>query len=74
MPNLWKQFEDLLPDSPLLIGTVATKHADGTVTVQLLGGGLLRVTGSQSVNDHVFVRDGRVTSEAPSLPNVEIEI
>ena len=24
MPNLWRQFEDLLPDSPLLLGTVAT--------------------------------------------------
>lgn len=74
MPNLWRQFEDLLPDSPLLLGTVATHHADGTVTVELLDGGLLRVTGNGSVGDRVFVRDGRVTGDAPILPTVEIEI
>lgn len=74
MPNLWRQFEDLLPDSPLLLGTVATHHADGTVTVELLDGGLLRVAGSGSVGDRVFVRDGRVTGDAPTLPTVEIEI
>lgn len=74
MPNLWRQFEDLLPDSPLLLGTVATHHADGTVTVELLDGGLLRVIGSGSVGDRVFVRDGRVTGDAPTLPTVEIEI
>lgn len=74
MPNLWRQFEDLLPDSPLLLGTVATHHADGTVTVELLDGGLLRVTGNGSVGDRVFVRDGRVTGDAPTLPAVEIEI
>ena len=74
MPNLWRQFEELLPDSPLLLGTVATHHADGTVTVELLDGGPLRVTGSGSVGDRVFVRDGRVTGDAPTLPTVEIEI
>lgn len=78
MPNLWRQFEDLLPDSPLLLGTVATHHADGTVTVELLDGGLLRVavgnSSSGSVGDRVFVRDGRVTGDAPTLPTVEIEI
>lgn len=74
MPNLWRQFEDLLPDSPLLLGTVATHHADGTVTVELLDGGLLRVTGNSSVGDRVFVRDGRVIGDAPTLPTVEIEI
>jgi hypothetical protein len=74
MPNLWRQFEDLLPDSPLLLGTVATHHADGTVTVELLDGGLLRVTGNGSIGDRVFVRDGRVTGDAPTLPTVEIEI
>ena len=74
MPNLWRQFEDLLPDSPLLLGTVVTHHADGTVTVELLDGGLLRVTGSGSVGDRVFVRDGRVIGDAPTLPTVEIEI
>lgn len=74
MPNLWRTFQDLLPDSPLLIGTVVTQHTDGTVSVQLLDGGLLRVTGSTATDERVFVRDGEIVGPAPVLPMVEIEI
>ncbi|MBX9432388.1 hypothetical protein KY487_24445 [Ralstonia pseudosolanacearum] len=74
MPNLWRQFEDLLPDSPLLVGTVVTGHNDGTVTVQLLGGGLVRVTGAGEPGDRLFVRGSEVVGPAPTLPTVEIEI
>lgn len=74
MPNVWKQFAQLLPGAPLLLGTVLADHADGTVTVQLLDGGLLRVTGSSVVGDRVFVRDGEVIGPAPTLPGVDIEI
>ena len=74
MPNVWKQFAQLLPEAPLLLGTVIADHADGTVTVQLLDGGLLRVTGSGAVDDRVFVRAGEVVGPAPTLPSVDIEI
>ena len=74
MPNLWRQFEDLLPDSPLLVGTVVTSHDDGTVTVQLLGGGLVRVTGAGEPGERLFVRGAEVIGSAPTLPTVEIEI
>ena len=74
MPNLWRQFEDLLPDSPLLVGTVVTSHDDGTVTVQLLGGGLVRVTGTGGPGDPLFVRGREVVGPAPTLPTVDIEI
>ena len=78
MPNLWRQFKGLLPDSPLLLGTVAAHHADGTVTVELLDGGLLRVMagndGAGFVGDRVFVRNGQIEDSAPTLPTVEIEI
>jgi hypothetical protein len=74
MPNVWRQFAQLLPESPLLLGTVLADHADGTVTVQLLDGGLLRVTGSGTVSDRVFVRDGEVVGPAPTLPSVDIEV
>ncbi len=74
MPNLWRQFEELLPDVPLLLGTVATAHANGTVTVELLDGGLLRVIGNSAEGERVFVRDGQVIGNAPDLPSVEIEI
>lgn len=74
MPNLWRQFSELLPDSPLLIGTVVAQHSDETVTVELLDGGLLRVSGNASMGDRVFVRDGQVEGSAPTLPTVLIEI
>lgn len=74
MPNLWRQFQDLLPATPLLLGTVAVRHADGTVTVTLLDGGVLRVSGSAAAGACVWVQAGRVTGEAPALPSVRIEI
>lgn len=74
MPNLWRQFQDLLPTSATLIGTVVTTHADHTVSVQLLDGGLLRVSGTAADGTRVFVRDGRVVGEAPELPLEVIEI
>jgi hypothetical protein len=51
-------------------------HSDGTSTVTLLGGGVLRVHSLAGVaeNDRVFVRDSRITNTAPALPTVEIEV
>ena len=74
MPNLWKQFQDLLPTSTTLIGTVVAEHADSTLSIELLGGGVLRVTGTAAVGTRIFARDGRMTGEAPDLPSIEIEI
>jgi hypothetical protein len=74
MPNLWRQFQDLLPDSPLLIGTVISNPSDGAVTVELLDGGLLRASGNAAPGDRVFVRDGRIEGTAPNLPVMDIEI
>ena len=74
MPNLWRQFRALLPDAPLLIGTIAVRHTDGTAIVELLDGGLVRVHGAGSIGDRVFVRDGRIEGEAPPLPHIDLEI
>ena len=74
MPNLWREFARLLPDAPLLLGSVLADHGDGTVTVELMAGGLLRVTGSGEVGSRVFVRNGDVIGPAPNLPMVAIEI
>lgn len=74
MPNLWRQFEALLPDTPLMIGTVVSVHMDATLTVALLDGGLLRVKGSATPGDRVFVREGQVEGPAPVLEQVRIEI
>ena len=78
MPNLWRQFEALLPNTPLLLGTLTTAHHDGSFTVELVGGGSLRATfegdGKALEGHRVFVRDGKVTGAAPDLPSFEIEI
>jgi hypothetical protein len=73
MPNLWRQFADLLPESPLLIGTVQAMHTDQSLTVVLLDGGQLRVTGVMAVGQRVFVRAGEVVGPAPALPIVDID-
>jgi hypothetical protein len=73
MPNLWRQFADLLPESPLLIGTVQAVHADQSVTVVLLDGGQLRAQGSATSGQCVFVRAGEVVGPAPTLPIVDID-
>lgn len=73
MPNLWRQFADLLPESPLLIGTVQAMHTDQSLTVVLLDGGQVRVTGVMAVGQRVFVRAGEVVGPAPTLPIVDID-
>lgn len=77
MPNLWRRFADLLPTDPTLLATVVTLHTDGTVSVELLGGGFLRVRGGSiecAEGDRVFVRAGVIEGVAPALPQVMIEI
>lgn len=73
--NLFRQFLDLLPSSPLLVGTVTAVQAGaGTVTVTFDGGGSARVAGSASAGSRVFVQDGRIQGAAPSLPSSVIEV
>jgi hypothetical protein len=74
VPNIWKQFADLLPNSPRLIGTLVLDHGDGTATITLLDGGVLRVKGRATAGQRVFVRDGRIEGEAPDLSQIQIEI
>lgn len=73
--NLWRQFRELLPDDPLLIGEVLVHHDDGTSTVLLIDGGSLRVRGVDvDVGKKAFVRGGVIEGEAPDLPGQTIEI
>lgn len=48
--------------------------ANGIVTVQLPGGGLVKARGSSTVGARVFVRDDVIEGTAPSLPVEIIEI
>ena len=65
--NVFRQFIDLLPARPLLVGTVTATDGDVS-TVELPGGGVLRARGSEPLGAKVFVRDGVIEGEAPALP------
>lgn len=73
MPNLYKQFMDLQSPKPLEVGTVAFV-INGMATVDLPGGGRLQARGAAQAGQRVFVRDGAIEGEAPSLTYTEGEV
>ena len=73
MPNLYKQFMDLQSPKPLEVGAVAFV-VNGMATVDLPGGGRLQARGAAQAGQRVFVRDGTIEGEAPSLTYVEGEV
>ncbi|QGW82924.1 hypothetical protein [Variovorax paradoxus] len=76
MRNIYRVFLDLLPARPLQVGTITSVEGE-VATVQLPGGGLLIARGvgaAGAVGATVFVRDGLIEGEAPSLPVEVIEI
>ena len=73
MPNLYKQFIDLQSPKPLEVGTVAFV-VNGMATIDLPGGGRLQARGAAQAGQRVFVRDGVIEGEAPSLTYTEWEV
>ncbi len=71
--NPYKVLLGLLPDPPLLVGTVVSVSG-GVATISMPGGGLLQARGNAAVNDHVFFRNGVIEGGAPSLPIVLIDV
>ncbi len=75
MRNLYRQFLELIPHDPLQVGEVTSHNSDGTSTLQLPGGGLLRARGQGvAVGLKAFVRAGEVKGEAPDLQDVTVEV
>lgn len=73
MLNPYAALLALLPERPLLVGTVSA-FADGIATVELPGGGLVTARGAATVGQQVFVRDGAIEGTAPTLPVEVIEV
>lgn len=73
MPNMYSAFKKLIPDAPLLVGTVSTSDGD-VKTITLQGGGVLKARGTASNGQKVFVRDGVIEGLAPNLTLVTIDI
>lgn len=71
--NLWKRLKQLLPEPPLLVGTVDSVTTYGA-SVLLPDGSLVSVRGEGSVGQQVFIRDGLIEGLAPALTLIEIEI
>ena len=70
--NPYRVFIDLLPARPLQVGTVSAV-AGGVATITMPGGGTLQARGQATVGQRVFVRDGVIEGEAPTLTYVECE-
>ena len=73
MHNLYRRFRQLLPDPPLQAGIVVEVGASRAV-IALPGGGLVHGRGEATLGQTVFVRDGVIEGEAPSLPLEVIDI
>lgn len=74
MINLFREMQRLNPDPVLFSGEVTLTHADGTVTVELPGGGLLKARGGSDIGDQVFVLGGVVQGPAPDLTPMVIDV
>mgnify|MGYP000438605146 CR=1 FL=1 len=75
MPNLWKEFQSLLPSDPLLIATVLAHNSDGTSTVEYPGSGQSTVRGtSVAVNSKAYIQSNQIQGEAPDLPVYEFDV
>lgn len=73
MASLLRDFQALLPASPLLVGDVVS-ISNGLATIELPDGALISARGGASVGQRVFVRGGAIEGQAPALPFVEIVV
>jgi hypothetical protein len=73
MSNLYRRFARLIPGQPVQAGQVAAVNADGC-TVQLPTGDLVRVRGTATVGDHVYIKGGAIEGPAPALSGVDQDV
>ena len=68
MSNVWAQFKALIEPAPLLIGTVAAIRTDGLIAITLPDGSTITARGTGTVGGKVYVQDGVIQGDAPTLP------
>jgi hypothetical protein len=71
--NPYAQLKAILPDPPLLVGTVLA-FDDGTAIIELPDGSQVQARGDTTVGSRVFFRDNLIEGPAPTLTYEEIEI
>lgn len=73
LTNPFARWQALQAPKPQQVGTVIA--VDGSrVTVELPSGGQLQAIGQAGVGDRVFVRDGLILGEAPTLTYITAEV
>ncbi|MBX9870179.1 MAG: hypothetical protein K2X63_10295 [Burkholderiaceae bacterium] len=73
MSNLYKVFQSLLPEAPLLVGTVVSVQSNGYL-IELPDGAQINARGTATIGQKVFVRDNVIEGIAPNLVVETIEI
>lgn len=71
--NLYSRLIALLPQRPLLVGTV-TGVIDGVAFIEMPGGGVETARGMAATGQRVYFRDGNIEGPAPNLPVEIIEV
>lgn len=73
--NLWALFRGVTEQAGQQIATVIARNGVN-YDVQSMGGSVSIVTSSAAyeVGSKVFVRDNKITGQAPDLPYMEIEV
>ncbi len=74
--NLFLRLKELQPAQPVVTGTLNADLGGGMVRVAMDSGGTLYVHNPLgiAIGKAVFVQDGAITGEAPTLTYVRIEI
>lgn len=72
--NVWRQLKTLIVDDVTTVGTVSGQNGDGTVNVDLVGGGTVVATGSATNGTDVFISNGFIRGVAPSLTEVVLDV
>lgn len=74
--NPWKRFIGLLPGGERAVGRVVSiDPSTGTSYVELRNGVQILARGSSvAVGGNAFIVDGLVSSEAPGLPQYDVEV
>ena len=57
-----------------VIATVVAVNSDGTITAVTSSGRQYRAIGTDAVDSVVYIQDGRVLGQAPSLTHYEISV
>jgi len=75
LTNIWQRFKGLLPTGNRIVVTIIAINGNGTSQAQLRNGSIVTVIGDSILTgEKVFIVDGKVVGEVPSLTQYEVEV